>query len=134
MSLLQQSDPPAHDSLLRAALIRRAMADVQRIVRLREDKPAAQALLQKGVIGDDLWQSILAAEKEVEAEVLEVMHEANSFMHGWGQFIFSTAGEMVQNEKTRKMIIEDYGKLKAEMSEYTCYTFTRHITHSLRRS
>lgn len=117
VSLLQQTDPPVHDALLRAALIRRAMADVQRILRLREDKPAAQALLQKGVIGDDLWQSILAAEKEVEAELLEVMHEANSFVQGWGQFIFNTAGEMVQNEKTRKLVVDDYGKLKAEIGE-----------------
>ena len=93
--------------------MQRACADVRRVLRLREDKPAAQALLQKGSIGDDLWNSILAAEKEMEAEILEVMHEANSFMHGWGQFIFNSAGEMVQNEKTRKLL-EDYGKIKEE--------------------
>ncbi|THH11992.1 hypothetical protein EW145_g271 [Phellinidium pouzarii] len=113
VTLLQQSSPPAPDALLKAALIRRAMTDVQRVIRLREDKPALQTLLQKGAIGDDLWASLLAAEKEIEAEVLEVMHEANSFMHGWGQFIFNSAGEMVQNEKTKKLV-EEYPKLREE--------------------
>ena len=107
------TNPPAPDALLKSALIQRACADVRHVIRLREDKPAAQALLQKGSIGDDLWNSILAAEKEMEAEILEVMHEANSFMHGWGQFIFNSAGEMVQNEKVRKML-EEYPKLHAE--------------------
>ena len=130
MTLLQQTDPQAHDALLRSALIRRAMTDVQRILRLREDKPAAQALLQKGVIGDDTWASILAAEKEIEAEVLEVMHEANSFVMGWGQLIFQTAGEMVQNEKTKKFVMDDYGKLRAEMSMWPQSSNLYLLTHS----
>ncbi|KAI5116688.1 hypothetical protein M0805_007509 [Coniferiporia weirii] len=113
VTLLQQTSPPAPDALLKAALIRRAVADVLRVIRLREDKPALQALLQKGSVGDDLWASLLAAEKEIEAEVLEVMHEANSFMHGWGQFIFNSAGEIVQNEKVKKLV-EEYPKLRAD--------------------
>ena len=116
MTLLSQSNPPAPDVILKAALIRRAMADVQRAMRIREDKPALQSLLQKGSINDSLWNSLLAAEKELEAEVLEVMHEANSFAQGWGQFIFNTAGEIVQNERTRK-VFEDIPKLKAELGE-----------------
>lgn len=103
VTLLQLSDPPASDSLLKAALIRRAMADVRRVIRLKEDKPALQNLLQKGSVGDDLWNSCLAAEKEMEAEIVEVMHEANTFVQGWGQIIFTTAGEMVQNEKLKAM-------------------------------
>jgi translocation protein SEC66 len=67
---------------LKAALVRRAIADVQRILRIREDKPALQNLLQKGSIGDDLWNSLLAAEKE----------------------LFQTASEMVANEKTRVIV------------------------------
>jgi translocation protein SEC66 len=86
---------------LKAALVRRAIADVQRILRIREDKPALQNLLQKGSIGDDLWNSLLAAEKELEAEIVEVHAEANSFVEGWGQVLFQTATEMLANEKTR---------------------------------
>jgi translocation protein SEC66 len=79
------------------------MADVLRVIRLREDKPALQALLQKGSIGDDLWNSLLAAEKELEAEIMEVVAEANTFVEGWGQVIFPTANEMIANEKMRSL-------------------------------
>ena len=87
--------------MLKAALVRRALTDVTRILRLREDKPALQALLQKGSIGDDLWASLLAAEKELEAEIMETAAEANTFVEGWGQLIFQTATEMIHNEKMR---------------------------------
>lgn len=70
-------------------------------MRIREDKPALQNLLQKGSIGDDLWNSLLNAEKEMEAEILEVVGEANSFVEGWGQAIFPTANEIIANEKMR---------------------------------
>ncbi|KAG6911474.1 hypothetical protein DXG01_014548 [Tephrocybe rancida] len=98
---LLQSEPRASDSLLKSALVRRAMADVQRVIRIREDKPALQNLLQKGSIGDDLWNSLISAEKELEAEIIEVVGEANSFVEGWGQVIFPTANEMLANEKMR---------------------------------
>ncbi|KAJ6596822.1 translocation protein sec66 [Mycena vulgaris] len=103
VTLLQKTNPPASDSLLKSALVRRAMADVQRVLRLREDKPALQNLLQKGSIGDDLWNSLLAAEKELEAEIMEVVAEANTFVEGWGQVIFPTANEMIANEKMRSL-------------------------------
>ncbi|KZT28450.1 hypothetical protein NEOLEDRAFT_1058136 [Neolentinus lepideus HHB14362 ss-1] len=113
VTLLQQTDPPPNETLLKAALIRRAMADVQRIVRIREDKPALQILLQKGSVGDDLWNSLLAAEKEMEAEILEVVNEANTFVEGWGQIIFQSASEIIQNEKMRA-VFEASAKSRTE--------------------
>jgi len=104
VTLLQRTGPPASDALLKAALVRRAIADVQRILRIREDKPALQNLLQKGSVGDDLWNSLLTAEKELEAEIVEVHAEANTFVEGWGQVLFQTASEMVANEKTRAIV------------------------------
>ncbi len=77
------------------------MADVQRVLRIREDKAALQNLLQKGSIGDGIWNSLVAAEKELEVEIMEVVAEANSFVDGWGQAIFATANEMLVNEKMR---------------------------------
>ncbi|KAI0780818.1 Pre protein translocase subunit Sec66-domain-containing protein [Trametes elegans] len=112
-SLMQMSDPPAPESLLKAALVRRAMTDVTRIIRLREDKPALQNLLQKGSIGDDLWNSLLAAEKEMEAEILEVAAEANAYVEGWGSVIFQTATEMMHNEKMRSLV-EQISSIRAE--------------------
>jgi len=100
-SLVQQSAP---DTLLKAALLRRAVADVTRILRIREDKAALQVLIQKGSVGDDLWNSCLTAEKELEVEILEVMSEANTFRPGWGQFIFQSAGEIMHHDKIREAL------------------------------
>jgi translocation protein SEC66 len=77
------------------------MADVNRVLRIREDKPALQNLLQKGSIGDDLWNSLVAAERELETEIVDVIAEANAFVEGWGSVIFQTANEMLANEKMR---------------------------------
>ncbi|KZT67718.1 hypothetical protein DAEQUDRAFT_712893 [Daedalea quercina L-15889] len=116
ISLLQKSDPPAPESLLKAALVRRAMTDVTRILRIREDKPALQILLQKGSIGDDLWSSVLAAEKEMETELLEVAAEANAYVEGWGQVIFQTASEMMANERMRALL-ERVPAMRSEAGE-----------------
>jgi translocation protein SEC66 len=104
ISLLQKTDPPVPENLLKAALLRRAAADVKRIIRIREDKPALQALMQKGTVGDDLWTSCLMAEKELEAELLEVVGEANTFQPGWGQFIFGSAGEILGHDRIKELL------------------------------
>ncbi|KIJ44008.1 hypothetical protein M422DRAFT_60175 [Sphaerobolus stellatus SS14] len=119
IALLQQSDPPAPDYLLKAALLRRAVADVARIHSIREDKGAATILVQKASVGDDILTRLQAAEKELEAEILEIVAEANSFKEGWGAFIFQTASEILANEKTRKLWIS-MGSRKAELAaKYT---------------
>jgi len=122
ITLLQKSDPPASDALLKSALVRRAMTDVQRVLRLREDKPVLQNLLQKGSIGDDLWNSLLAAEKELEAEIMEVVAEANSFVEGWGQVIFPTANEMIANEKMRTLFESSEATKQALAIKYNTKT------------
>lgn len=76
-----------------------------------------QNLLQKGSIGDDLWNSLLAAEKELEAEIMEVVAEANTYVEGWGQVIFPTANEMLANEKMRSTF-EQINEVKAEIGMF----------------
>ncbi len=129
---MQMSDPPASESLLKAALVRRAMTDVTRIIRLREDKPALQNLLQKGSIGDDLWNSLLAAEKEMEAEILEVAAEANAYVEGWGSVIFQTATEMMHNEKMRALV-EQIPSIRAEAGAYHLSKTLEHSSLTLSR-
>jgi translocation protein SEC66 len=118
VTLLAKTDPPAPEQLLKAALIRRAATNVQRIMRMREDKPAMQNLLQKGSVGDDLWNSLLAAERELEAEIIETIAEANSFVEGWGNLIFQTAGEMLVGDKLRN-VVENMDAIKAEKGVHT---------------
>ncbi|WWC68662.1 uncharacterized protein I206_102594 [Kwoniella pini CBS 10737] len=107
------SETPIPDSLLKSALLVRAITDVKRIWRLRDDKIALTQLSQKGLIGDDTMLRFSAAEKELEAEIVDVVSEANSFRQGWGQMIFATATEMAQAEKTRETVM-NIPKIKAQ--------------------
>ncbi|KAG9102666.1 translocation protein S66 [Ceratobasidium sp. 370] len=105
ISLLQCTDPPAADQLLKAALLRRAVADVVRVNRMREDKAALQGLLQKDAIPESLWTAFQAAEKQLEAEIVDVVTEANSFHPAWGTIIFASANEILMNEKLKAPLL-----------------------------
>ncbi|WWD16549.1 hypothetical protein CI109_100976 [Kwoniella shandongensis] len=100
------------DSLLKSALLVRATTDVKRIWRIRDDKIALTNLHTRGLIGDDTMARFAAAEKELEAEIVDVVSEANTFRQGWGQVIFATATEMAQAEKTRDTVMS-IPKIKA---------------------
>jgi translocation protein SEC66 len=98
-------DTQIPDSLLKSALLNRATADVKRIWRIRDDKTALTALHNKGLVGDDTMARFSAAEKELEAEIVDVVQEANSFRMGWGQGIFGTATEMAHAERGREVVL-----------------------------
>ncbi|KAF2772107.1 hypothetical protein EJ03DRAFT_372283 [Teratosphaeria nubilosa] len=102
------------DSVLKAALLQRALEDVKRIVVLRTSKPALQTLLQRGSVGDELWQRFLRAEQEMEAEIKDVVNEANAFSQGWGQVIFQSANEMNQNRILKERMAEIQAQLEKE--------------------
>ncbi|KNZ59932.1 uncharacterized protein VP01_163g6 [Puccinia sorghi] len=95
VSLLSM-DPPPSQPVLVAALLARAMTDVKRIISLKESKQALMNLLQKGLVGDELWERLLMAEKELDVELSEVAAEAEEYSQGWGSVIFSIASEALQ--------------------------------------
>lgn len=129
MSLLAD-EPPAPDNLLKAALLSRAITDVQRIWRLKDDKVALANLHTRGLVGDDTMTRFAAAEKELEAEIVDVISEANTFKQGWGQFLFATATEMAQAEKTKEAVINMH---KTKIAE-GAFGFTSHYTLSVNES
>lgn len=47
---------------------------------IREQKQALALLLQRGSVGDELWQRFLRAEKEMEDEVRDVVAEVCSIL------------------------------------------------------
>ncbi|RPA84205.1 hypothetical protein BJ508DRAFT_412903 [Ascobolus immersus RN42] len=115
LSLLhQETEPKVPDSLLKAALLQRAVEDISRVIAIRSAKNSLTQLLQKGSIGDDLWNRFTTAEKEIEEELRDVVNEANAFQPGWGQVIFQTANEIASNIKLRRQIYEMKGKAEAE--------------------
>lgn len=99
-------EPPAPRPILIAALLRRAMEDVRLIWQIRDAKAALTVLLQKGQVGDNLWERFLAAEKELELEIIEVVGEANTFLEGYGAQIFGIASDMVSHEKWKNIYLD----------------------------
>lgn len=106
------------ENVLRAALMSRAMADVRRLRRLREDKVALAVLLQRGSLGDVTAERFALAEKELEAELLDTASEANSFHPGWGQVLFQQANEMVNHVKVK----ETYYAISANREAHSTFS------------
>ncbi|BCR90807.1 Sec63 complex subunit SEC66 [Aspergillus chevalieri] len=102
------------ESVLKAALLRRATEDINRVLALRSQKQALAMLLQRGSVGDDLWQRFTRAEKEMEDEVRDVVSEANAYAPNWGQTIFQSANEMMNNNIIRQRIETHQSKLAEE--------------------
>jgi len=76
LSLLHlEGDEKVPESVLKTALLRRAVVDLQRLFQIRNSKGALQTLVQRGSVGDDLWQRFLRAEKEIEEELKDVVNE-----------------------------------------------------------
>lgn len=111
---LLNSEPAVPEYHLRAALLRRAMEAVRRLVQVQQEKPALQQLMKTGSIGDDLWREFSAAEQEITAELQEIAMEANTFKEGWGQTIFSTAAQMLEHEKQKQMQTDMKNMLEIE--------------------
>ncbi|KAK4333056.1 LOW QUALITY PROTEIN: GDSL Lipase/Acylhydrolase [Rhodotorula toruloides] len=80
---------------------------------IRDAKTSLTTLLQRGQIGDDLWERFLLAEKELEAEIVEVVGEANTFEPGYGQKIFNIASDMVSHERWKE-VYKDTNKKREE--------------------
>ncbi|MCJ1455239.1 translocation protein S66 [Mycoblastus sanguinarius] len=106
------------DGMLKAALLQRATEDIRRILAIRGQKQPLSQLLQRGSVGDDLWQRFLRAEKEMEEELRDVVTEANALAANWGQTIFQSANEMVQNANIRKRVAEIQEKAKADSRQW----------------
>jgi len=110
----QEKTPKVPESLLRAALLRRAVEDIHRIIQIRSAKQACSTLLQRGSVGDDLWQRFQRAEKEMEEELRDVVMEANALSNNWGQTIFQSANEIAANTVFRKRLDEIQAQTESE--------------------
>lgn len=130
----EKKSPKIPESVIRAALLRRAVEDIHRIIQIRTAKAACSSLLQRGSVGDDLWQRFSRAEKEMEEELrdvvmevcifslpsplpkvrLTVLQKANALAPGWGQTIFQSANEIAANTVLRKRLDEIQAQTESE--------------------
>ncbi|CAO3669075.1 unnamed protein product [Rhizopus stolonifer] len=111
---LLNAEPEVPEFHLKAALLRRAMEAVRRLVQIQQEKPALQQLMKTGSIGDELWREFTAAEQEITAELQMIALEANTFKENWGQAIFSTAAQMLEHEKQKQLQQEMKNMLENE--------------------
>ncbi|TVY24988.1 Translocation protein [Lachnellula hyalina] len=110
----KEKAPAVPDSVIRAALLRRAVEDIHRIIQIRSAKQACSTLLQRGSVGDDLWQRFERAEKEMEEELRDVVTEANALTPNWGQTIFQSANEIAAGTLLRKKLQDIQSQAPAE--------------------
>lgn len=87
-------------------------------MEVKTRKPALATLLQRGVVGDEIFQRLTRAEQEMEIEVKDVMAEANALANGWGQYIFQSANEMVQNRLLKARVELPKAKLEASKLQW----------------
>lgn len=123
LTLLHQADTQSDlktvpNSVLMAALQERAVEDIIRIREIQTRKGPLNTLLQRGVVGDEIWQRLLRAEQELEAELKDVVAEANALASGWGQHIFQSANEIVVNRMTKKKLEERRANLADEKAAW----------------
>lgn len=94
----QDKATPVPDSILKAALLQRAAEDIRRILAIRGAKQPLSQLLQRGSVGDDLWQRFLRAEKEMETELRDVVEEVRKALWFDGQSLTNLLGERFRYE------------------------------------
>lgn len=120
--------PKVPDSVLRAALLQRCVTNIGRLMALRTQKPALMQLLQRGAVGDELMQRFTLAEKEMEAELKDCVAEASALAgpgscgvqgQPWGQTIFTSAGEMVNQEGLREKLKDIEDQRSTERQNWT---------------
>ncbi|KAI9093100.1 Pre protein translocase subunit Sec66-domain-containing protein [Phlyctochytrium arcticum] len=106
--LAEMHSPDDHNGLklLSSSLMKRAIADVQLIYKIRDEKPPLQQMVRQGLMGEELLEKLERAEAELDVEVREVMEEAELYKEGWGKTIFPEATQLMQFQMQREQQIE----------------------------
>ncbi|KAJ3356336.1 translocation protein S66 [Kappamyces sp. JEL0680] len=91
-------DDPSGCRILQVALMKRAMECVKRVMRLQQEKPPLQQMVREGVIGESLWEKLLAAEIGLEQEMKDLMEEANIYKSNWGATLLQEASQLAQRQ------------------------------------
>ncbi len=117
--LLLRQDPD-NEEALKKALVKRAMTDVRRLMKLEEERESVTSLGRAGALSEEMMLAFKAAEKELQLEIFELQAEAETFKKDWGQEIIRDAVRLVKLEdeltevKRRK---EREDRLKVEEAE-----------------
>ncbi|KAJ2854861.1 translocation protein Sec66 [Coemansia erecta] len=103
LKLQKQSPEMVSNEALMAALFRRAMTDIIRMVEIQTNKQALATLVKSGAMSEEYLHQFDASETEKEAELMSVAQEAERLRPGWGRTIFAAASEMVNCSRLREL-------------------------------
>ncbi|KAI8899648.1 Pre protein translocase subunit Sec66-domain-containing protein [Globomyces pollinis-pini] len=78
--------------------MKRAMEGITRVIRIREEKPSLQQMVRDGVVGEALWDKLLATEADIETEMQDIVEESNIYKPDWGKTFLQEASALVQNK------------------------------------
>ncbi|KAI9018450.1 Pre protein translocase subunit Sec66-domain-containing protein [Hyaloraphidium curvatum] len=94
---------PAVKKQMMAALLKRAMVDIEHAQQITEERNSLQQLIKEGAIGEDLWEKLQRTELQLNEEILEVINEAESYKDGWSRTIMEEAAKLLRHERQRVM-------------------------------
>ncbi|KAL2912971.1 Translocation protein S66 [Polyrhizophydium stewartii] len=117
--LAEQFSPedPFGQMVLISSLMKRAVEDVRRVLKIREEKPPLQQMVRDGIVGEELFDRIVRAEQELEAELQMVMEDAEMYREGWGKTIFQEASQIAQQQIQQIWQAQAQARLEEKMLE-----------------
>lgn len=101
-------------TILRAALLGRAVEGMRRASRLRSAAQAYKMLLNKGSLGGEVWKQLDCAAGELKAGLTDILIEENNLSPGWAQTILQTSEEIINNTTLRTNLQEIEEKMQEE--------------------
>lgn len=93
-----------HEKVMKAALMRRAVEAIRRLMKLKEFEGNFTKLYADGLIGDDIHQQYEIQVKFQELEIQDIARECESFKKGWVQTFFPVCQEVCFNEALRRRL------------------------------
>ncbi|KAI8911661.1 Sec62/63 complex, subunit Sec66 [Gorgonomyces haynaldii] len=88
--------------ILEIALMRRACEDVERVLKIREEKPQLAQMVQNGIIGEELLDKLV--------------HEADMYRPQWGKTILQEASQFV-NQRNQLRLQQQMQQQQQEQQE-----------------
>lgn len=86
---------PNNTKILTSALVKRAMATINRMWDIQKEKPSLTQLVRDGVVGENQLQQLVLAEEETEAKLQDIQNEAECYKDGWSKTILQESAQLI---------------------------------------
>jgi len=86
---------PNNTKILTSALVKRAMATINRMWDIQKEKPSLTQLVRDGVVGENQLKQLVLAEEETEAKLQDIQNEAECYKDGWSKTILQESAQLI---------------------------------------